>query len=200
MTVFGMREIVCAEIGHTRFEIALTPGEALEKVLATPFDLVLLDMSLGGRSGLEVLAEIRRHKPSTPVLIVSMHPEELYAVRALKAGAAGYLGKDAPVAEVVTAIRQVLSGEKYISRKGAQGLARYFEKESERPLHEKLSGREFEVLCLIGKGMAIKEIAGHLNLSVKTVSTYRARILSEMKLERTSDLIRYCLKAGLVEG
>jgi two-component system, NarL family, invasion response regulator UvrY len=200
LTVSGIQEVLTKEFGNVRVDSSSTAASGLEQIWARSYNLVLLDLSLGGRNGLEVLEEIKKHTPDTPVLIVSMHPEELYAVRALKAGASGYLRKDSSREEVVSAVRKVLGGEKYISHALAQNMAGYIANESSgKPGHEKLSRREFEVLCLIGKGMGMKQIAGQLNLSIKTVSTYRARLIKELNLTTTASLIRYCIENKLAD-
>jgi DNA-binding NarL/FixJ family response regulator len=195
----GMKELLLREFAGLQFDPAPSAAMALEKIWANTYDLVLLDLSLGGRSGLEVLSEIRKHCPETPVLVVSMYPEEIYGVRSVKAGAAGYLRKDAAHEEVVEAVTRVLCGHRYISADLAQILAGYIMNASDKPTHDRLSAREFEVLCLIGKGMGMKQIGIHLNLSIKTVSTYRARILSELGFKTTAALIRYCIENGLAD-
>ncbi len=199
VTARGLEEILKDEIEDLNFDYVAGAAEAMEKIWATQYDLVLLELSLSGRNGLEVLAETKKHSPSTYVLVVSIFAEDLYAVRALKAGASGYLRKDASASQVVAAVRQVLAGEKYISGSLAQSLARYFDRDTEKMAHERLSGREFEVLCLIGRGMSMKEIAFQLSLNIKTVSTYRTRILKSMALHSTADLIRYCIRTKLCD-
>lgn len=199
LAMTGIREILSRELGVAHFDSATSAAAGLELVWSNSYDIILLDLSLGGRSGLEVMEDIRRHTVSTPVLVVSMHPEEMYGVRSLKAGAAGYLRKDAPEPIVIEAVRCVLAGRRYISPGLAHDLASYVAKDDERPRHESLSRRELEVLCLIGKGRSIKEIADQLHLSVKTVSTYRARLMEKLQLDSTAALIRFCLGSNLLD-
>lgn len=197
IAISGISEIVNRDFPNSNIESASTAADGLERVFNDQFNLILLDISLGTRNGLEILEEIRKHSPDTPVLIFSMFPEDPYGLRALRAGAAGYLRKDAPMGEVSQAIRTVLNGERYISKALSQELARYVSEDFDRPAHERLSRREFEVLTLIGKGMTVKQIGIHLNLSIKTISTYRARLLKELNLQTTADLIRYCIENNL---
>ena len=163
------------------------------------YDVVLLDISLPDRSGMYVLKQIKREKPKLQVLMLSMHPEEHYAVRAIKAGAAGYLNKQSAPAELVNAIRQVASGRRFVSQKLAEELANQIGQDSERPLHEQLSNREYQTLCLIGRGKSPTDIATELSLSVKTVSVYRARLLEKMKMRNNAELTRYAIQHSLVD-
>ena len=173
--------------------------EVLNKILKNDYDMVLLDISMPGRSGLDILKDIKSIKPKLPVLILSMHPEEQYAVRVLKSGASGYLTKESASDELITAIRKVSLGGKYVSSALAEKLAFDLENDNEKPLHETLSNREFQVMCMIASGKVIKEIAEELLLSVKTVSTYRARILEKMKMKHNAEIIYYAIKNGLVD-
>ena len=173
--------------------------EVLENVRKSDYDVVLLDISMPGRSGLEILKELKSEKPELSVLILSIHPEEQYAVRALKAGASGYLTKESAQDELIAAIRKASTGRKYISSSLAEKLAFYLEIDTEKPLHETLSDREYEVMCMIASGKTIKEIAEELFLSVKTISTYRSRILEEMRMKSNVELTHYALKHGLVD-
>ncbi|MDQ7990636.1 MAG: response regulator transcription factor [Candidatus Dactylopiibacterium sp.] len=171
----------------------------LQLLRESPFDVVLLDISLPDRSGIDTLKLVRKEFPKLPVLMLSMHPEELYAIRALRAGAAGYLSKQGAPEQVVTAIRQVASGRKFVSAAVAEELASAISEDASRPLHEKLSDREYQTLCLIASGHTLTQIGEELNLSVKTVSVYRARLLEKMKLRNNAELTHYGLKHGLVE-
>lgn len=164
-----------------------------------PVDVMLLDISLPGMSGLEALGEIHRLRPQLPVLLLSMHPEEQFAVRALRMGAQGYLSKSTPSAEVLDAVKSAARGENYISRHIAAKVAQGIGGESESPVHESLSNREFEILRMIGSGKSVSEIAQIQGLSVKTVSTYRERILTKMNFSNNFDIIRYVLQEGLLE-
>jgi DNA-binding NarL/FixJ family response regulator len=151
------------------------------------------------RNGIDALKLIRKEQPKLPVLILSMYPEEQYAIRALKAGAAGYLTKQSAPEQLVTAIRQVASGKKYVSASLAMELADAIGEDTDRPLHEKLSDREYQTLCMIASGKTLTQIADELNLSVKTISVYRARLLEKMRLRNNAELTHYGLKFGLVE-
>ncbi|MBI4754654.1 MAG: response regulator transcription factor [Betaproteobacteria bacterium] len=162
-------------------------------------DLVVLDVSMPERNGIDALKLIKKEHPRMPVLILSMHPEEHYAIRALKSGASGYLTKGSAPEQLVTAIRQVFGGKKYISPTLAEQLANAIGEDTDRAPHEKLSDREYQTLCLIASGKRLSEIAEELNLSVKTVSVYRSRILEKMKLKNNAELTHYGLKFGLVE-
>ncbi|MFT4170943.1 MAG: response regulator transcription factor [Rhodocyclaceae bacterium] len=174
--------------------------KALQMMRGTAYDVVLMDISMPDRNGIDTLKLVKKEFPRVPVLILSMHPEEQYAVRALRAGAAGYLSKQGAPEQLVTAIRQVSNGKKYVSPAVAEELANAIgEDEDDRPPHEKLSDREYQTLCLIASGKTLTQIAEKLNLSVKTVSVYRARLLEKMKLHNNAELTHYGLKHGLVE-
>jgi two-component system invasion response regulator UvrY len=173
--------------------------EVLEKVRNETVDLVILDINMPGRSGLEVLKQLKIEHPNLPVLILSMHPEEQYGLRVLKAGADGYLNKDAVPEELLLAIRKLTQGGKYISPTLSERLARNLSRTETRLAHQALSDREYEVLCGIGKGKTVSEIAAELNLSVSTVSTYRIRILEKLNLRTNADLTYYAIKQGLVD-
>jgi DNA-binding NarL/FixJ family response regulator len=162
-------------------------------------EVLLLDISMPDRNGIDVLKQIRKESPALAVLMLSMYREDQYAVRALKAGAAGYLNKQSAPAELVNAIRQVASGRKYISPEVAQELANQVNDDREQLLHETLSDREFQTLTMIASGMAVSEIAAELMLSVKTVSMYRARLLAKMKLRHNAELTHYAIKHRLVD-
>jgi DNA-binding NarL/FixJ family response regulator len=172
--------------------------EVLEKVSKDDYDVVLLDITMPDKTGLEVLEELKRIKPDLPVLILSMHPEDQYAIRAIRAGASGYVTKAGVPDELVTAIRKVSVGNKYISSSLAEKLAVYLETGAEKPLHQVLSDREYRVMCLIASGKTVKEIAEELFLSVKTVSTYRSRVLQKMKMKNNAQLTHYCVQNQLV--
>ncbi|MEC5385665.1 response regulator transcription factor [Uliginosibacterium sp. H3] len=173
--------------------------KALQVLRNTQCDVVLMDVSMPDRNGIDTLKLVKKEFPRLPVLILSMHPEEQYAVRALRAGAAGYLSKQGAPEQLVTAIRQVAAGKKYVSAAVAEELANAIGEDIERPPHEKLSDREYQTLCMISSGKTLTQIAEQLNLSVKTVSVYRARLLEKMKLRNNAELTHYGLKHGLVE-
>ncbi|MGD2245735.1 MAG: response regulator transcription factor [Candidatus Aminicenantes bacterium] len=195
----GLREIIEETPGMKVVDEASNGQEVLEKVFQKYINVVLLDISMPGRSGLDILRDIKRLKPKIVVLVLSMHPEEQYAVQALKEGASGYLTKKSAADELLTALRKVSSGGKYVSSSLAEKLAIALEKDVEKPLHETLSVREYEVMRLIASGKTVTEIAKELFLSPKTISTYRARILEKMCMKNNSQLVRYAIKNRLVE-
>ena len=183
-------------------EVADEAGNAKEvilKVSDNDYDLVLLDISFPGRSGVDILKQLKCLKPKLPVLILSMYPEEQYAIRSLKAGASGYLTKESASDELIAAIRQVTKGKKYITISLAERLVFELGKDYEDQPHEVLSDREYQVMCLIASGKAVKEIAEALSLSVKTISTHRSRILRKMGMRNSSQLTHYAIKQGLVD-
>lgn len=172
--------------------------EVLTRLKKTPVDVVLLDISMPGPNGLDVLKQIRTKFPKRAVLVLSQHPEDRYALRAFRSGAAGYLTKEKTASELLTAIRKVAQGGKWVSAAMAEALAASLAEDSDKPLHEKLSDREYEILCRLGAGETVSDIARELHLSVKTVSTYRTRILEKMNMTKTSDLIFYTVQHTLV--
>jgi DNA-binding NarL/FixJ family response regulator len=179
---------------------ATTAAETLDLVRTSTWDLVILDINLPDASGIDVLRRIRHLRPDLPVLVLSAHAEEQFAVRSLRAGASGYLNKQSAADELIIAIRRVLAGRRYVSVALAERLAAALDATAtEREPHDALSDREFEVLRLIGVGRAVSEIAESLHLSVKTVSTYRARILEKLSLKSTAELAAYAIRAGLVD-
>jgi DNA-binding NarL/FixJ family response regulator len=184
--------------GNATFGEARSGPEALSLIRAQDWDIAVLDISLGGRSGLDVLKEIKTLRPKLPVLMLSMHAEEQYAMRAFKAGASGYINKASSRDELRKAILKVIKGGRYIS--GALAEKMVFDLSgSEKQGHEGLSDRELEVLCLIGSGKTVGEIAERLSLSDKTISTYRRRILDKMQLKTNAELTHYAIRHGLVE-
>jgi two-component system, NarL family, invasion response regulator UvrY len=194
----GLKKILKKETDMQVLGEASNAQQVFNLVKNGKLSIVLLDISMPGPSGLDVLTELKRDYPKLPVLILSMHPEDRFAVRALKAGAAGYVTKDGAVAELVNAIRKVVAGGKYVSPHLAEKLADDLEK-SEKPLHENLSDREFQVMCLIASGKKTSEIAEELALSISTVNTYRTRILEKMKMETNVELTRYAIENHLIE-
>lgn len=173
--------------------------ELLEKMRSDQWDVVVLDISMPGRGGLDILKQLKCERPKLPVLMLTIHPEDQYAVRVLRAGASGYLTKESAPDHLVEAIRKVARGGKYISPHLAERLAFNLESISERPLHEALSDREFQVLRLIASGKTVKEIGEELSLSVKTISTYRTRILEKMKMKNNAEMTHYAIQQKLVE-
>jgi len=194
----GLKQILLEEFVAAVIEEVADAEALLKKVLKEEWDVIISDISMPGRSGLEVLQQIKQYYPKLPVLILSMHPEDQYAVRVLKAGASGYLNKDSAPDELVKAIRQLLLGKKYITASIAERLAGLLDQDSEKLPHEILSDREFEVLKLLAAGQPVSEIAEKLALSVTTVSTYRARVLTKMSLKTNADLILYAITNKLL--
>jgi two-component system, NarL family, invasion response regulator UvrY len=172
--------------------------EVLALICRQACDCLILDISMPGRGGLEILKELKQARPKLPVLILSMHPEDQYAVRALKAGAAGYLNKDSAPEELVKATRTIVSGRRYVSAQVAEELAYRVNRDSVRSPHENLSDREFQVLCMVASGKSVTDIAEDLALSVKTISTYRARILDKMGMRNDAELTHYAIQEKLV--
>lgn len=170
---------------------ASNSAELIHKLHDHDYDAIILDISMPGRSGLETLKEIKALKPTLPVLILSMHPEEQYAIRAIKAGAAGYLNKDSAPEELMNALKTISKGRKFISPTLAEQLANYFEQNTQLKEHEKLSDREFEVMLKIANGDSLTDIANELSLSVKTISTYKSRILNKLHLRNSTELTIY---------
>ncbi len=178
---------------------AETGHEAIKLARQGKYDILLLDISMPDRSGIEVLKQIKKEAPDIAVLMLSMHREDQYAIRSLKAGAAGYLNKQSAPAELVVAIREVIAGRKYISNALAQELANQVGGNHQTALHETLSDREYQTMTMIASGKCVSDIATELNLSVKTVSMYRARLLQKMKLKNNAELMHYAMKNKLVE-
>ena len=195
----GLRQILSDTTDMEVAGEACNGVEALHMSREGDWDVVLMDVSMPDRNGIDALKLLKKEQPRLPVLILSMYPEDQYAIRALKAGAAGYLNKQSAPDQLVTASRQVASGKKYVSASLAMELAEAIGEDSDRPLHEKLSDREYQTLCMIASGMTLTQIADELNLSVKTVSVYRARLLEKMRLRNNAELTHYGLKFGLVE-
>lgn len=174
-------------------------AQALKMAQDENYDLVLLDITLPDKHGIEVLKQLRRNQPHLPILILSMHPEEQYAMRALKAGAAGYLTKQSAPAQLVNAIRQVASGKKFISSQLAQELADGLSKGYQELAHQNLSDREYQTLCLMASGKKLSEMAKIMSLSPKTVSVYRSRLLEKMNLKTNAEAIHYAITHHLIE-
>jgi DNA-binding NarL/FixJ family response regulator len=194
----GLKQILLDEYPFGEIEECSNAEELLQKANDGKWDVIISDISMPGRSGLEALHQIRLLHPRLPVLILSMHPEEQYAIRALKAGASGYCSKDQAHEELVNAVRKVLTGKKYITPSLAETLATQLEEEYESESYKRLSDREFDVFKLLAAGKSISEIANDLSLSATTISTYRARILGKMNLKTNADLIRYALEKKLI--
>jgi DNA-binding NarL/FixJ family response regulator len=193
----GLKQIIAAEQDMQVVGEAENAREAIRVIRQTACDVVVLDITLPDASGLDVLSRLKSERPTLPVLIMSIHDEEPYALRVLKAGASGYLMKDSLPEELIKAIRKITSGGKYISPSIAERLASEFASPEKSP-HEKLSDREFQIMCLIASGKSLKKIGETLFISDKTVSSYRARILEKMNMSTNSDLTRYALEHRLV--
>ena len=195
----GLKTILTEEFARVRIGEAENAAQVLEQVRKSAWDVVVLDITMPGRSGLDVLHELKSTHPKLPVLILSMHSEDQYAVRVLKAGASGYLTKDSAPDELVKAIRKVVSGGRYVSSFLAEKLAFEIGTDSSRLPHETLSDREFQVMCLLASGKRLGEIADEISLSVKTISTYRGRILGKMGMKSNAELTIYCMEHDLLE-
>jgi len=195
----GLKETIGEAFPKVTFGEAKTAQEAVALVRRQDWEIAILDISMPGLSGLDILDDVRRLRPKLPVLFLSMHPEEQYARRVLKSGAAGYLTKDSIPDELKDAVRRILMGGRYVSSTLAEKLAFDLRKGADAPVHELLSDREFQVLRMIASGKTVKQIADEISLSVKTVSTYRARILEKTGMKTTAELIRYALQAQLVD-
>jgi two-component system invasion response regulator UvrY len=195
----GLQETLEDELGDLAFGQAANSREVLDQVWNEKWDLVILDINMEGRSGLDVLDEIRKAKPKLPVLILSMYPVSEFAVRALKLGAAGYVNKQTAPEELITAVKKVLEGGRYISAALADRLAADLQRDSDRPVHTTLSNRELQVMRMIAEGKSLKEIAAELSISVKTVGTYHTRLLEKMGAKSDVELTRYALLNKLVD-
>lgn len=193
-----MRQILQAEFPTAEFAEASDVPSTIALATREEWDLLVLDITLGGRSGLEALKEIKQAKPRLPVLVLSMHPEDQFGVRVLRTGASGYLTKEAATEELVGAVQKILAGRRYVSPALAEAMATYLSGDSHKPAHEALSDREFLVLRLIASGLPVSAIAKELHLSVKTISTYRARILLKMGLRNNAELTHYAISNRLV--
>src|SRR5438034_486282 len=194
----GLKLILTDHFPRATFGEARNAHEALQRVLKEKWEVVVLDITMPGRNGLEVLREIRRLRPKLPVLILSMHPEDQFAVRLLKIGAAGYLTKESAGEELATAIKKVLAGGRYVSPSLAERMASDLDVDVKKAPHERLSDRELLILRLIASGQTVGQIAKELSLSVSTVSTYRARILTKMDMKNNAQLTHYAVQKGLV--
>jgi len=196
----GLKQIITDEKDMQVAGEAENAAQALQLVGIEKFNVVILDITMpGGKSGLDLLPEIKALRPMIKILILSMHAEEQFAIRALKSGASGYITKQSAPTELIRAIRKVQSGGKYISQSIAEQLAFFYSDDAGKPLHEKLSDREFQVMLMIAEGKTLREIADALHISEKTVGTYRTRILEKMNMTRNAELIRYAVQNKLIE-
>lgn len=195
----GLRRILADEFKSAVFAETSNAHEALARIWKEEWDVVILDISMPGRGGLEVLKEIKRHRPKLPVLVLSMHPEDQFAMRLLQAGAAGYMTKETAPEELVGAVKKVTQGGRYVSPALAEKMATYLALDVQKPPHERLSDREFQVLRSIASGRTVSEIAKELSLSVKTISTYRTRLLEKMGMKNNAEITHYSIQNHLVE-
>ena len=195
----GLKQILADTDDMVVVDEATNGAEVLERLRSGGVDIVVLDLSMPGISGLDVIRQIRKEYPKVAVLVLSVHTEEQYAVRVMKVGASGYVTKASAPDELVKALRCASDGHKYVSSSLAERLAIDLERGTDRPLHEELSDREYEVLRLIVSGQAVQQIAAELGLSAKTVSTYRARLMAKMRMHSSAELTRYAIKHGIVD-
>jgi two-component system invasion response regulator UvrY len=195
----GLVKVIAESLQPIELDEAGTGQEAVSKVLKGKYDLVVLDLKMPGKSGLDALKEIKQHQPKLPALILSMHPEEQFAIRAMRAGAAGYLTKECAGDELVLAIRKALRGEKYISSSLAQILADGLGGDPEKAPHEILSDREYQVMRMIASGKPVSAIAKELCLSVKTISSYRTNILLKTRMKNNSEITTYIIQNHLAD-
>ncbi|HEY2918307.1 MAG TPA: response regulator transcription factor [Candidatus Binatia bacterium] len=195
----GLTRILAEETDMVLAAEAATGQELLDKLDKTDCDVVLLDISMPGRGGLDILAELRRHYPKIPVLVLSVYPEDQFGLRVLKSGAAGYMNKEAACDQLVNAIRKVCSGGKYVSANLAEKIAADLAADSHLPPHELLSDREYQVMSLLASGKTVSEIARELCLSQKTISTHRARILEKMHMKTNAQLTYYAIQNDLID-
>ena len=195
----GLKRIISENPGMAVTIEAGDGNEALKVIQEQTCDVVLLDITMPNKNGMEVLKELRAQLPRLPVLVLSMHAEDQYAVRVLRAGAAGYLTKESAPERLVQAIRQVVRGGKYVSAAVAERLVYQLDSDTSKAPHENLSDREYQVMCLIASGKTVTEVAAELSLSVKTVSTYRVRILEKLNMKNNAEVARYAIKEGLVD-
>jgi len=194
----GLKEILASEHDMDVVGEAKNGDEALELVRKLDWDVAVLDFSMPGRSGVELIKEIKRRHPGRPVLVLSMLPEEAHAAQVFKAGGSGYINKESAGEELTAAIRKVANGGKYVSANFAEKLATDLAPDAEKPLHESLSDREYRVMWLLASGKQINQIAAEMFLSPSTISTYRARILKKLKLTDNAALVRYAVKQQLI--
>jgi DNA-binding NarL/FixJ family response regulator len=195
----GLKRIISENAGISVTAEAGDGNEALRILRSQPCDVVVLDITMPNKGGLDVLKELHAESPRLPVLVLSVHAEDQYAVRVMRAGAAGYLTKESAPAKLVQAIRKVVRGGKYISPAVADKLAYESDPDSSKALHESLSDREYQVLCMIASGKTVTTIAEELRLSAKTISTYRVRILEKLDMKNNAEMTHYAIKEGLVD-
>jgi len=194
----GIKQILADEDNIKVVGEASNGEDTLSQIHKTDADILILDITMPGKNGLDVLIQVKERKPALNVLILSMHPEEEVAIRAIKSGASGYLNKDSVPDELITAVKKIYKGGRYISSSLAESIAFSLEKDSSVPPHENLSDREFQVMCMLASGNTLKQISEELSLSVKTVSTYRKRVLEKLRMKTNVELTHYAIKHRLV--
>ena len=194
----GIQQILSEGFPDAEIDEVANAEAMISKIMESEWDVIISDLSMPGRSGLEAIPQIKQINPKLPVLIMSIHSEDHYAIRVLNAGGSGYLSKDLAPDELVTAVKRVLTGKKYITANVAEKLASMVDKDDDKPLHQMLSDREFTVLQLLGSGKSLSEIAESMILSINTVSTYRSRILVKMNLKNNTDITLYCIENKLM--
>ncbi|HXI72138.1 MAG TPA: response regulator transcription factor [Verrucomicrobiae bacterium] len=195
----GLKLILADHFKKARFGEARNATEALDRLSKENWDVMILDITMPGRSGLETLRDVKRLRPKLPVLVLSMHPEDQFAVRMLKTGAAGYLTKESADEELVGAIKKVVGGGRYVSPSLAERMASYLDIDVHKAPHERLSDREFLILRMMASGKTVSQIGRELSLSVKTISTYRARLLEKMDMKNNAELTHYAVQKNLVD-
>ncbi len=194
----GLKEILLEEFPTANFEEVADGQELIRKIRQSKFDIIISDVSMPIKNGLEALKIIKSEFPSLPVLILSIHPEEIYAIRVLKAGASGYMTKESATEELVQAVRTIMNGRKYITHSLAEKMASSLDYDIKKHPHELLSDRELDVMKMIASGKTVSDIAAQLSLSVNTISTYRARVMDKMKLKSNSELTFYAISNNLI--
>ena len=195
----GLKEILADALAGARFSEAASGDEALSLLAVSPVNVLVLDINMPGRSGLDVLRDVKHNYPRLPVIILSVQPEDQYAMRCLRAGAAAYINKDSAQEELALAIKKILGGGRYISQHLAEQLVSQMDEPAGKLFHELLSDREYEVMRMIASGVPLTEIAGRLHVSVKTISTYRARIMEKMQMKSNAEVARYAMKHQIIE-
>jgi DNA-binding NarL/FixJ family response regulator len=194
----GLKQVIGMTVDMTVVDEAVNSQELLSKIHSKEYDMLILDISMPGRNGLDALVEVKSSRPKLPVLVMSMHPEEQYALRAFKSGASGYLTKGSPTHELLDALHKLSLGKKYVSAALAENLVTGLHDNSKKDLLNTLSNREYQVLSLIGSGKTVGKIADELSLSVKTVSTYRAHILTKLNMNNNAELTRFVIENNLL--
>jgi DNA-binding NarL/FixJ family response regulator len=195
----GIKQVLSGAFDPALVGEAANAEEGLSEVRSTDWDIMVLDLTLPGMSGLDLLKDLRRERPTLPVLVLSMHPPEQFARRAMNAGASGYLTKDSAPNELVKAVGEVIAGRRYLNPSVIEELVMHDQPERGQRPHEALSDREYQVLRMIASGLTVSQVAARLSLSVKTISTYRARVLEKMHMKTTAELMHYGIQHGLVD-